>query len=144
MRTTRVLTVEIEDFKLRNLTSRINQLPNKIYSEKLILILIKAIFWNYGLFSNESLFTLDTLVMSFVTFPGPKMIPSCLIMRSAVIILGLSLGFCDLANIPFMNKKIVPTQYRWPHWYPLIFFWIFKYELLDGIIVSTYNWVLIQ
>ena len=33
-----MLTVEIEDFnpfELRNLTSRINQLPNKIYSEKI-------------------------------------------------------------------------------------------------------------
>ena len=82
--------------------------------------------------------------MSFVTFPGPKMIPSCLIMRSAVIILGLSLGFCDLANIPFMNKKLSPPNIGDHTDIPLIFFWIFKYELLDGIIVSTYNWVLIQ
>ena len=31
-------------------------------------------------------------------------------MRSDVIILGLSLGFCDLANIPFMNKKLSPPN----------------------------------
>ena len=31
-------------------------------------------------------------------------------MRSAVIILGLSLGFCDLANIPFMHKKLSPPN----------------------------------